>query len=200
MSSPSSESGQTPVCAECGAQQTGDVQQCWLCGARRGVGAEPLELSSGDFVGPPHVEHFSFALSTVMLIITLASVCFGLLAVAPGLAVPMCVLLVPVFVRTMMVVRRREVAGRAVSPLQKVGLFLGSFAVATILSVVIAVAAFCSFCGICLVVISGDSSYGGTETLLWGIGMCAAAAAAVVAIVFIIKWIRRRYQRDIRGG
>ncbi|MDH3719206.1 MAG: hypothetical protein OES79_13895 [Planctomycetota bacterium] len=199
MSSEPFDVGQDEVCPECGARRAAADKICWLCAAPLQRVTTPLEISARDLVGPPHIERFSFALSTVMLVITLASVCFGLLAVAPGLAVPMCVLLVPVFVRTMMVVRRREAAGMSVSPLQKVGLFLGSFAVATILSVVIAVAAFCSFCGVCLVVISGDSSYGGSETLLWGIGMCSAAAAAVVAIVFIFKWIRRRYQRDIRG-
>jgi hypothetical protein len=49
------------------------------------------------------------------LLMTLASVCFGLLAVAPGLGIPVCVLLVPVLIRTTMVVRRREAAGAAVS-------------------------------------------------------------------------------------
>ncbi len=131
-----------------------------------------------------------------MLVMTLASICFGLLAVAPGLAVPMCVLLVPVFVRTAMVVRRREASGLAVSSTEKVTLFIGSFGVATVVAVVVGVAAFCSFCGVCLLAVSVDNSYGGPGWFLGGILMFAIAGVSIRWVARSIKWIRRRYRHD----
>jgi len=46
---------------------------------------------------------------------TLASVCLGLLMVYPGLGVIVCVLLVPVLVRTVRVVQHRKAIGVPVS-------------------------------------------------------------------------------------
>ncbi|MGB6043189.1 MAG: hypothetical protein WBF93_08545 [Pirellulales bacterium] len=192
------EGGGERTCVECGAQVSAVGPDCWLCGASLQNEAHITPARPPDAIAPPRVEPISFGLSTLMLIVTLAAICFGLLGRAPGLAVPMCVLLVPVFVRTVMVVRRRQAAGAPVSAWEKVGLFAGSFGVASLLAVVVSVAAFCSFCGVCLLAVSTDKSYGGGETLAFGIGMCTAAAAALVAIVFIIKWIRRRYERDTR--
>lgn len=191
--------GNGPLCPECDAPVIPDRSDCWLCGAKLANQGHVPTAVPPRAIAPPSSEPISFGLSTLMLIVTLAAVCFGLLVQAPGLAIPMCVLLIPVFVRTVMVVRRREASGLPVSPMQKVGMFLGSFGVASLLAVVVCVAAFCSFCGVCLLAVSPDQKYGGAGVALWGIGMCAAAAAAVVGIVFIAKWIRRRYVRDTQG-
>lgn len=136
---------------------------------------------------------FSFSLSTLLLLMTLAAICFGLLAAAPGLGVPMCVLLVPVLIRTVMVVRRREASGLPVSRAKKIGLMATSFGVATVVAVVVAVAAFCSFCGVCLLGIGGSN-----EEAMLGAGiMFSLAGVSVVMLVFLGKWIRRRYRRDV---
>ena len=168
---------------------------CWLCGEK---------MSTLDGSVPPSIdsvrtapERFSFSLSTLLLLMTLAAVCFGLLAEAPGLGVPMCVLLVPVLIRTAKVVRRREAAGLPVSRTEKISLAATSFGVATVVAAVVAVAAFCSFCGVCLLAASADSSYGGPGMFLWGLGVCAVAAWTIWLVVRADKWVRRRYQRDI---
>lgn len=181
------------VCPQCGAQQPGETNACWLCGAE--IAAAGIASASSDPVQTAP-ERFSFSLSTLLLLMTLASVCFGLLAVAPGLGVPMCVLLVPVLVRTAKVVRRREAAGLPVSHAERVSLMLSSFGVATVLAVVVSASAFAGFCGVCLLAIS-PGQYGGPWILLWGFGMCAVAAFAVWLVVLVVKWVRRRYRRDI---
>ncbi len=182
------------ACPKCGAQQPRKTDVCWLCGAKitaDAVGTQPIDPT----LAAP--QQFSFSLSTLLLLMTLASVCFGLLAVAPGLGIPMCVLLVPVLVRTAMVVRRREAAGLVVSHVEKIGLMASSFSVAIVLAAVVSAAAFAGFCGVCLLMVSPDNKYGGPGVLAWGIGMCAIAAGAVWMAIRVTKWIRRRYRRDI---
>ena len=183
------------VCPKCDADQIEATNVCWLCGSSL-EGVQEFEETARPTRRP---ERFSYSLSTLMLIVTLVAVCCGLLIVAPGLAVPMCVLLVPVLVRTTMVVRRREEVGLPVSPTEKVSLVLSSLSVATLLCIVVCSAAFASFCGVCLLIVSADQRYGGAGMVAWGIGMCAAAAVAVIAMVRIIKWIAARYRRDVQG-
>lgn len=192
----SSDVGQRVVCPECGAQQGNHQGSCWLCRADLAqVNVPPAAPSASETAVSPPQQPFSFQLSTMMLLVTLAAVCFGLLAAAPGLAIPMCVLLIPVVVRTSMVVSRRQAAGKPVSVSQKVGLFLTSFAVATVLSVVVLVAAFCSFCGVCLMAFSGGTS----EAAIWGVLICAVGIAAAATTVYLVKEVKRRYDRDIQG-
>lgn len=183
-------------CPKCGAQQPRKLAECWLCGTE--LTEESFAAGTAD---PVRIapERFSFSLSTLLLLVTLASVCFGLLVVAPGLGVPMCVLLVPVLVRTAMVVRRREAVGRPVSRAEKISLVVSSLGVASVLAVVVSAAAFAGFCGVCLLIVSADNHYGGSGALVWGLVMCCAAAAAVGATIGVIKWIRQRYRRDVRG-
>ena len=181
-------------CPKCGAEQPGPALKCWLC-------ENPLDLTSHlepSIKRPPApVERrFSFALSTLMLVMTLASVAMGLLVAVPGLGILACILMVPVFVRTTRVVRHREKAGQAVAPAEKVALFLTSFGVASVLSVVVGVSAFCSFCGVCLVMFGmGARSESGLLTV--GVAMCFAAVVGLLAIGAMVRWIRRRYRRDI---
>jgi len=182
------------ACPKCGALQPRETELCWLCSAK--ATTEGNDPASVDLVQVAP-ERFSFSLSTLLLLMTLASVCMGLLVVAPGLGVPMCVLLVPVLVRTMMVVRRREAVGLAVSRIEKISLMASSFGVATVLAVVVSAAAFAGFCGVCLLMVSPDNKYGGPGILAWGVGMCAVAAFAVWLTIRVMKWIRRRYRRDV---
>jgi len=193
MSSAAEQQGER-TCIKCGAQQSREMRTCWLCGA-----LTTLNSHKPRAVNPvrPAPDRFSFSLSTLLLLMTLAAVCFGLLAEAPGLGVPLCVLLVPVLVRTAKVVRRREAAGVTVSRAEKIGLMATSLGVATVVAVVVAVAAFCSFCGVCLLLVSADNSYGGAGTFLWGLGICAVAGLSIWLLKVLDKWIRRRYRRDI---
>lgn len=181
-------------CPYCGAKQAYAGTPCWLCGNKN-----PMMSDSPRATGPLPSDpaKLSFSLSTLLLIVTLASVTFGILAVNPGLGVFACVILAPVIVRTVMVVRRREQRGVEVRPVEKIGLFLASFGVATILAVVVSTAAFASFCGVCLMMVSMDRQYGGSQAVFVGILVCALALGLVLMSVRILKWIRERYRRDI---
>jgi len=124
---------------------------------------------------------------------TLASVCLALVTAYPGLGVILCMLLVPALVRTIRVVQHRRAMGLPVSSVKKTGLFLASFGMAAVLLTVISTAAFASFCGFLLMAFSGNDD----ALLPWAIGVCALAVAAIVLTVAVIRWIRRRYRRDV---
>lgn len=131
-------------------------------------------------------EQFSFSLGTTMLLLTLASVVFGVVAINPGLGIWVCVLSVPVLVRTIRNVRESEAQGNEVSSLQKVGLFLSSFVAASVLAVLGCVAAFASFCGVCLLLVSAGDDSG---ALVWGFGLTAFGALCLFAIIrhFVVR-------------
>ena len=183
---------EVPTCPQCGASRVRQGALCWLCGAE----VPPKPLVSGSHARLREPERFSFSLSTLMLLVTLASVTLGILTIHPGLGVFVGILLLPVLVRTIRVVRAREALGLDVQPAEKIGMFLTSFGVAAILAFVVATAAFTSFCGVCLLMVASDRHYGGPGVFAWGIGMCALALLAFFAMVHVIRWIRRRYRRD----
>ena len=192
MSDTTNGSGPPGVCPNCGATRVRAGHPCWLCQE-----PVPLELEADTQPiksAPP--ERFSFSISTMLLIVTLASIALSLIVTMPGLGVFACILMVPVFIRTVRVVHHQEAKGRTVSAGQKAWLFFGSFVVASVLSIVICITAFCTFCGVCLVLVSADRKYGGGGTFLWGLLMCLLAVAAFLGVIRIVKAMRRRYERD----
>ncbi len=181
------------VCSQCGATQERPLEKCWLCGAAISSLSSPdVSVSTAPKKQP--YQAYSFSLFMLLLIMTLASVCMGLIITSPGLGVLVCVLLVPVLVRTVRVVRHRETVGEPVSNAEKVRLFLASFGVASSLVVVISIAILASLGSVCMLVFAGNDD----QALPWAIGLCALAMAAFVLIIGISRWIYRRYRRDMR--
>ncbi len=185
----------TNICSHCQAKQLGPSESCWLC--HKPFRKSPVALPALTEVAPQtqEPENLSFSLATLFLIITLASVCMGLLVAVRGLGILACIIMVPVFFRTVRVVRRQEAMGQSVSPSQKVLMFSTSFAVTSVLVIVVCVSAFCSFCGVCLTIFGAGAGDG--DTFAWGIGMCFGAALGFTLMVQIIRWRRRRYRRDM---
>jgi len=182
-------------CPRCGAAIDAARATCWLCGAELGPAvAAPragAERTAAVAKLPPE---FSYSLSTLLLITTLVAVAFGLLSVAPGLGIIVCILLVPVLVRTAMVVRRREAAGRPVSVGQKFGMILGSLVVAHVILAVVIVSAVGTFCAVCLGI---AGTRGPDDAVIW-FAILAAAFATILLLVLMFRWVRARYRRDIQ--
>lgn len=195
-----------PTCAECGALLQRDVERCWLCDApvhppapanapAPSGSTSPFDVASPfDAASPrahaaPHREG-SFSLATLMIVTTLVAVCCGLFLVAPGLAVTVCILIAPVLVRTAMVVRRREAAGRSVSLAERAALVVGSLVVAHVILAVVLVAAVGSFCAVCL--------SAGTEKAI-PVAILVAAVPTVAVIALMVRWIRSRFRRAVEN-
>ena len=190
-----SRAGRPIICQHCGAEQIGLAIKCWLC--RESLATPARSAPETELPRQPYQpQGMSFSLATLFLIVTLASVCMGLLVAAPGLGVFACIIMVPVFFRTIRVVRHREAMGENISPLQKVIMFTTSFALSSVLVIVVCVCAFCSFCGVCLAVVAVGGSAGG-DVAPWAVGLCFGAIASIAVAVQMIRWMRRRYRRDM---
>lgn len=72
---------------------------------------------------------FQFHLSTLMMLVTLASVIMGVFMTVPGLGILLAVLAVPAFLVTVIKSARREARGRPMSRADKVVTFLGTIGV-----------------------------------------------------------------------
>ena len=174
------------VCSKCGASQPRQLDRCWLCGVA--------------FDGAPvtgvvaHEQPASYSLSTLLLIMTLACICFALLAVAPGLGVFVGILLVPVFIRTSLVLKKREAKGIATSRAEKWSLALGSFAVATVMAILVLSTSFAAFCFSCL---AGYSAAGNGNDSGPIIIACLVGGSVLLLMVYLMaKWARERFRRD----
>ena len=97
------------ICPECGAINSVGSGQCWLC--HRPLGGTNAATAKVDSavakpIGPPRPlislsrGPATFSLATLMLLITLAAVFCGLTAAAPGLGIPLAVLITPALIRT----------------------------------------------------------------------------------------------------
>lgn len=176
------------VCPQCHAKCDPGARQCWLCGAALDQASHNPESAVPRRAQPAG---FSYSVSTMLLATTIAAICFGLLTIAPGLAIPICILLAPVLVRTVMVVRRREAAGRKVSTSEKAWLIVGSLIVANVILAIVTVAAVGTFCAVCL--------SAGDERAI-PIAILIAAGVTIPLLVVLFKWVRTRYHRDIAKG
>jgi hypothetical protein len=176
------------VCPVCGAGVTSEQTTCWLCGAALGPAPLAVDAPPPPLPPEPFEQPISFSLGTLMLITTIVAVCCGLIVAAPGLGVLVCIVLAPVMVRTAMVVKAREAAGRTVTLGEKVGLVIVSFVVTNVIMVVVLVAAVGTFCAVCL--------GAGSEAAI-PFALLIAGTTSIVVLVLLFKWVRHRYRRDV---
>ncbi|MEM8678609.1 MAG: hypothetical protein AAGF97_04545 [Planctomycetota bacterium] len=174
-------------CARCGATVEPNSTACWLCGAS-------LEITAASVANPytaPAVERVDPGGWSPLLFVALIVILVGLFMVTPGLGVFATFIVAPVLIRTYLVVRRREQAGKRVSGWHKVALFMTSFFVAYVILTVVLFAAFGAFCVACLAGAANQSE----ATLV--LAFAAAGTVGLGIAVLMGYWVRRRYRRDI---
>ncbi len=146
-------------CPHCGAVIPRPMMHCWLCGTK---------LSRAALVKPGNrpIAHadgrYQFKLSTLMLGITLTAVCFGVMAIAPGLGFLLLIVLLPAFVRTAMYVRYREAGGLPLNPDERMIDFLTSVGVTLVAvfaaSLAASLATFASLFAVCFVALGMEQA------------------------------------------
>ena len=191
-------------CPQCKALQRTDARECWLCGAtlsaRQTTAAADISVAVQQPVS-------SYSLASLMLFVTLLCVALGVSTIAPGVGIPLGIVLIVVWSRTAAVTRRRAAHGLAVTPLEKIELFASSFSVTIGLLGLVGIAGFAAFWAVCFACIG---TYMGMERIVgddlaimlgWTVCGVAVIALLFVTIKFvlppIVRLIRRRWRRDI---
>jgi hypothetical protein len=177
------------ICRKCGATIGEDDRFCWLCGAN--LDAPDARLS----VPTPRVStenERTFALSTLLLIVTGICVCLGLCVAAPGVGILVSVVIAPALLRTWATSHRQHVAGLPVTVGEGALAFFGSVAV-VLLAVLAAFAAFFVTCLVSLPLGAAAASANWEESTLVAI-VGLSSLAAIFAFVWLMRifWPKRR--------
>ncbi len=182
-----SESPAATVCLNCGADRLPSASVCWLCKQN----LAEVTATDVEIIEVRENTSFTFSIASILLATALFAVFFGVLMMAPGLAILLAILCVPALVRTGLAFQQRSEAGKPVPTGRKFLWFLSSLTVTTIVVVVVVVASFGTFCAVCL----GS----GTEAAI-PVALLAAGAATIGVLVASHRWIRHRWRRDVSGN
>jgi hypothetical protein len=190
--SPPPASTESVQCGECGAL-LGDRDVCWLCGA-------PVVVSA-ELVHPPGVSPFvpdweqkrrasasQFSLESLMLVITLISVCLGMIVAAPGIGLLVVIVAVPALVRTLVVGRYRKEAASPLNLGEKVMAFLASTGI--IIGIMLAglIAYWVACIGTCFAVLGvAQTATEQSSAEFWAVSV-SIVTGAIVAIA-VVGWL-----------
>jgi hypothetical protein len=210
-------------CPACGAARRPNVDRCWLCTQKfeREEAWAPLGLpgqpaSHLPSVPPPELPPLlvpiephelpqppaaatrvlQFSLSDLFMLITLVCVVCGMFALAPGLGIAIVFVLIPVAIRSYLVLRVRSRRGLATSRGQRWMMVLASTGVTILIIVAVQVAAIIGLVAACFAGI-GASGFGQDEW--FGPILIAGALLGIVsaaAVAFTI--VRGRWESDTR--
>ena len=140
---------ETVRCRQCGFHaETGAWGQeyCWLCTARLESPAQ------AGLLAPPTAQRQAgrtFGLSTLMVMVALCAVFFGVFRESPGLGILLAIVLTPALGATFVKVMKREARGRPMTVLEKFGTFAASAGIVVGTIVVLCVAAVVLLRAIC---------------------------------------------------
>jgi hypothetical protein len=194
---------ETRVCPHCSFAYRSRQGRCWLCGeplppidqAPLAVPREspPLdaEIVENPYAAPPAgvVGGWTFGLSSLFLIVTLAAVCLGVIGLAPGLGVPLLVVAVLALVRTL-AVSRRQADAHGLTTGEKIAAFVGSAGIV----ILILIASGIAFLTACWVSCFGASvvSTGDQVAVMVGLVVGVAAALVLTVVLFRATWPKWR--------
>ena len=189
------------ICGDCRAENLPGRRVCWLCHKPIPPPLPPLgtPLSLGgtsELVpalevppGLPVGSRPRFTLNSLMLLVTLVAVCFGVFRVAPGLAILLLIVVAPALFRTFVSGARRKQRGEQVSIGDKVLAFAGSLGI----MLLIAMAAGVSFFTTCWVACAGVAIVGNDGNSAFQAGlMIGLLVALALSIGLFVLFLPRR--------
>lgn len=183
------------TCQQCGAERVVGATACWLCHAQLTGSATPPPgawTGSNPYAAPQSIPTPpQFALSSLLLVVTLAALCIGLVTVAPGLIVPLVIFVLPAVIRTTIVTSRKTASGETMTTGRKALTFLASIGIVY----VVWMAGMVAFFGACAVVVGAAAMSPTTnqniEYLLIALLIAAAAGSLALAVWLFIKTLPR---------
>jgi ribosomal protein L40E len=191
-----SEQPEVLVCARCGAQNPPDRDACWIC-------HEPLDPKAAPASRSTLVDQASgprFALSSVLMVIALVAVGFGLIREAPWLGVPVVILVTPALLRTSVAARRRPkdrpmtLAEMLLSLIASLGLIVMVGTAALVAFAIVCSAAFFGGLGLGQAA-SGNSQ--GEEGLFAGL-IAGVVLGTIAALIVAWRISRRAWKKESR--
>jgi len=180
-------------CARCGATWLPGADTCWLCHApatfaqarvsNEVAPAKPAPLDDRATAG-------SFSLASLMMAMTLVSVIFGISTFAPGVGIPLGVVLLVVWLKTASRAGKRRQLGQSLTWAETTQLFFASFGDAMAMIAVVCAAGAAAFAVACFVCATsfGEAEIGGIA-LVGGI----LATVAVPLLWKLVRAIRNRW-------
>ncbi|HEV3168281.1 MAG TPA: hypothetical protein VGZ22_30030 [Isosphaeraceae bacterium] len=172
------------LCPHCGAERLPNSKLCWICHQPPVSTIQPEDVRMASPVPPQR----TFSLSSLMLLIALVAVCFGVIREFPGLGVLMIIVLAPALVRTLRSVYKGKAEGQPLSPLQKVGTFAVSMAFVLLIMLAAGIAFFITcWAG----VVAGSSVANGSDGAWTGlaIGLGLGAIAAIATGIWLARLV-----------
>lgn len=172
-------------CPQCGAVNANWDANCWLCQQPLHSGAGVLRSAVGDdsIILAQAVEaKTQFGLSTLLIIVTVVCISFGLLTIAPGSIIPLLVIVTPALIRTAVATR---LSGGPTSVGDKVAAFSASIGII----VLIWLAGLVAFATACTLIVIGGATQNFNNNivsllLLLGVGAAVGAFALVVWLLY----------------
>lgn len=163
-----------PQCAAVNLQWDG---KCWLCGHPLSAADAAIEATVVPQIAEAKPQ---FGLSTLLLVVTVACICLGLIAIAPGLIVPLVAIVVPALVRSAVATSRYE--GTA-----SLGYKVGTVAVSLALVVLIWVAGLISLAVACTIIVAGGAAMNFDESIQPL--MFLVSIVAILAALGFMGWL-----------
>jgi hypothetical protein len=163
------------ACGHCGAANGPNRTHCWLC-------HEQLRRAIGYVTQAPVAPVSSFSLASLFLVITLISVCLGVITLAPGLSIPLVIIVTLALIRTFAATARHKSVGERPDALQKVG----SFAVSTGIVLLIGVSSVIAFNIACWSLCGLGMAAGGSEAIIF-LSIGGGVLAAIICAVWLLR-------------
>jgi hypothetical protein len=173
-------------CPVCGAPLRADDTNCWLCCAIADTGQASTTSGGRTFV---RNSGFSFA-SSLLLFVTLLSVVLGLSTIAPGIGIPLGVLLLIAWGRTASVSRRRAETGKSFTSSEKIQAYISSLGFIVLMLVLVTICICIAFGSVCLGFVTLAGALDGSPTSRVGaIIACIVGTYAAFGLLHIAnKW------------
>src|SRR3954471_23019093 len=189
------------TCPSCGATLPAGLNVCWLCfspvdtSTVHGKLDQPRSIPN---IAVAPVEHAGgFSLASLMMCVTLVCVVLGVFTIAPGLGVPLAIVALITWLRTVSVVKSRAASGAPLTSGNIVLMFVRSVAFTMLVLMLVGVAAVAAFATLCFGLMNAaEPSHATSEFVAPFVVSAIVLIAAILGIAAGVQSQRRRRRRD----
>jgi len=171
-------------CPYCGARNARGEASCWLC--KQPLSAEAA--ANAPILAEMVDARPQFALSSLLLVITLVCIAAGLAAAAPGLIIPLVIIVIPALIRSFAASRA---AGGQLSVGGRIANFLVSLGIVVAIWTAGLVALFAAFVLICFGALSSQGGRESEQALILFAVVGLVGAVGTMIWLYYITWPRR---------